>query len=275
MGLRAILNISQCDIDYIVAAVDHASQEIMRVYAMDFAVLKKADSSPVTQADLLANEILVNAMLKRWPEIPVLSEESAGISSPNIGDYYWAIDPLDGTKEFIQKNGQFTVNVALIEKGKPILGVLAAPALDLLYTGQIGKGAKKRVGLQWSSLPLALQEPDWILRDAPITVLASRSHPSQALIDWLAEYPNHQLQELGSSLKLCRVAEGGADCYPRLAPTSIWDIAAGHAILSAVGGEVWVWPITDRQPLRYQNPMQIINPSFIAAGHFDIGTTAV
>ena len=258
---------SQDEVDFIIAAIDQASKTILEIYATDFSVAHKEDQSPVTQADLLANTILIQALSQRWPNIPILSEESTEPFSQNDSfDCYWAVDPLDGTKEFIQKNGQFTINVALIDRVRPIFGIVAAPAIDLLYVGQIGSGVQKRHGSNWSELDTILAEPDWSNHQLPIRVVASRSHPSPSLNSWLTQYPNHELYEVGSSLKLCQVAEGRADCYPRLAPTCIWDIAAGHAILSAMGGEVWVWPIENRIPLRYLDPNKTLNPSFIATG---------
>jgi len=264
------MKFSQDELDYIIGAVDQAAKAIFNIYATDFSVAHKEDESPVTQADLVANTILIQALSQRWPSISILSEESIELISPGESfDCYWAIDPLDGTKEFIQKNGQFTINVALIESGIPTFGIVAAPAMDLLYVGQIGKGVQKRRQSHWKEVDTISVEPDWSNTLQPIKVVASRSHPSPSLNAWLTQYPNHELYEVGSSLKLCQVAEGKADCYPRLAPTCIWDIAAGHAILSAVGGDVWVWPIENRIPLRYLDPNKTVNPSFMAAGFFN------
>jgi len=169
---------SQDEVDFIIAAIDQASKTILEIYTTDFFVANKEDQSPVTQADLLANTILIQALSQRWPNIPILSEESnESMSQDGCLDYYWAIDPLDGTKEFIQKNGQFTVNVALIDKGRPIFGIVAAPAIDLLYVGQIEKGVQKRHGSSWSELATISSEPDWSNNQLPIRVVASRSHP--------------------------------------------------------------------------------------------------
>ena len=260
------MQLSSEDIDYLIGTVDEACAKIMQIYEAGFSVFSKKDTSPVTHADVLANQILVEALLLRWPVIPVLSEESTDATLTQDSPCYWAIDPLDGTKEFIQKNDQFTVNLALILHGEPVFGIVAAPALGTLYCGGIGLGASKRIDSVWRTLNQASLEPDWSNPLAPIAVVVSRSHPSPELSSWLMHYCNHQLHELGSSLKLCHVAEGLVDCYPRLAPTCIWDIAAGQAILRAVSGEVWVWPIEQRNPLRYLDPTQIINPSFMATG---------
>jgi len=260
------MQLSSEDIDYLIGKVDEACAKIMQIYEADFAVFSKKDASPVTEADVLANQILVEALQLRWPVIAVLSEESTDAALTQDSRCYWAIDPLDGTKEFIQKNNQFTVNLALVLNGEPVFGIVAAPALGAMYCGGMGLGASKRIDSVWHPLGQTSLEPEWSNPLAPIRVAVSRSHPSPELNDWLMHYSNHQLHELGSSLKLCHVAEGLVDCYPRLTPTCIWDIAAGQALLRAVSGEVWVWPIDERNPLRYLDPTQIINPSFMATG---------
>jgi len=260
------MQLSSEDIDYLIGAVDEACAKIMQVYEADFEVFSKKDASPVTEADVLANQILVEALQLRWPVIAVLSEESTDATLTQDSRCYWAVDPLDGTKEFIQKNNQFTVNLALVLNGEPVFGIVAAPALGAMYCGGMGLGASKRVDSVWHTLGQTSLEPEWSNPLASIRVAVSRSHPSTELSNWLMHYSNHQLHELGSSLKLCHVAEGLVDCYPRLTPTCIWDIAAGQAILRAVSGEVWVWPIDERNPLRYLDPTKIINPSFMATG---------
>lgn len=259
------MNFSSIDIDYLISTIDQASQAVMQVYASDVSVEFKSDSSPVTQADIQANEILVNSIKQRWPDIPLLSEEASSHFDALVGTY-WAIDPLDGTKEFISKNGQFTVNVALIHEGIPVVGLVAAPALDLLYVGDSDWGVRKRVRGVWSKLGPVNLEPNWSDYDQPLKIAASRSHPSPELTAWLSNYPHHKLYEVGSSLKLCQVIDGKVDCYPRLGPTSIWDIAAGHALLKLLGGELWIWPIEKRQPVRYADVSDVLNPSFIAVG---------
>ena len=243
-----------------------AGNAIMEVYANDFEVSVKNDSSPLTVADFRANEIITSLLSQT--NIPIISEESKQIDYA-IREKWpccWMVDPLDGTKEFIQKNNQFTVNLALVLNGEPVFGIVAAPALGAMYCGGMGLGASKRVDSVWHTLGQTSLEPEWSNPLASIRVAVSRSHPSPELSNWLMHYSNHQLHELGSSLKLCHVAEGLVDCYPRLTPTCIWDIAAGQAILRAVSGEVWVWPIDERNPLRYLDPTKIINPSFMATG---------
>jgi 3'(2'), 5'-bisphosphate nucleotidase len=260
--------LTQEDQNYLIDAVDRASDQIRSIYkSFRGEITFKSDSSPVTQADLLANAILVSSLGQRWPRIPILSEESQ-VQLGSDPELYWAVDPLDGTKEFINGNGQFTVNVALIEKGVPIFGVVAAPAMDILYSGGSAVGsARKRVQGIWMLMPQSPLEPQWDDYQHALRVVASRSHPSPDLSAWLKQYPNHQLIEVGSSLKLCFVAEGLADCYPRLGRTCIWDIAAGHAILKSLGGELWLWPRTPAPAaLRYEHPSDPYNRHFIALG---------
>jgi 3'(2'), 5'-bisphosphate nucleotidase len=259
------VHFSQQDLEFLIDLTDKASAAILEIYESDFSVMEKDDFSPITAADLLANEIYIEALQERWPAIPILSEESTNKISAE-SKTYWALDPLDGTKEFINKNGQFTVNLALIQSGVPIFGIVAAPAIDLLYVGGTQLGVKRRAKGLWLDLFKIPEEPDWFDCFANLRVAASRSHPSDDLVNWLNLYPNHELYELGSSLKLCHLLENKVDCYPRLGVTSIWDIAAGHALLKALGGEIWVWPIEHRIALRYSEPSEVLNPSFIAVG---------
>lgn len=256
------------DINYLVEAVDRASVAIMDIYDCDQEIIFKDDSSPVTQADLIADKILRESVVSRWPNALILSEESAINFHEEIGASFWAIDPLDGTKEFIKKNGEFTVNVALIENGQPILGVVAAPAKNELYIGWVGHYAKKRVHGVWQTINMSKFEPNWEDAEQKLRVATSRSHPSIQLDEWLSTYPNHIASTFGSSLKICAVAEGLVDCYPRLGKTCYWDIAAGHAILKSVGGDIWQWPIQSRIPLRYDHVNSPFNEFFIATGMF-------
>jgi len=232
-----------------------AGAAIMDVYeSNDFDVQKKADDSPLTKADLAAHNIICEGLRALDIQYPVISEESADVSWEQRKHWcrYWLVDPLDGTKEFIKRNGEFTVNIALIEKGVPILGVVYAPALDAMYTGERDRGAF----LNDKAISVATEEPE------SLRVVGSRSHPSQETIDWLdaLDKPYERLA-VGSSLKFCLVAEGKADLYPRLAPTSEWDTAAAHAVLSAAGGEVIM---IDGAPLLYNQKEDYLNPHFIA-----------
>lgn len=255
------------DIQAIRQIAESAGQLIMTVYRRDFSVQSKSDDSPLTEADLLAHRHILSALDKLTPEIPVLSEEAADIAGEERCRWrrYWLVDPLDGTKEFIKKNGEFTVNIALIEDGEPVLGVVHAPALDISYWGARDQGAFKaeRRGsaqtIRVSPLPAAA---------GPWRVVGSRSHATPDFESFIADLPNAELVSMGSSLKLCLVAEGRADLYPRLGPTSEWDTAAAHAVVSAAGGRVLSWP--DLQPLRYnQHHDSLLNPHFMvcAAPH--------
>lgn len=246
--------------DYLVALADEAGRAIMRVYASpDLGVTSKADASPLSAADLAANDVIVQGLASKWPEIPILSEEDRNQFGPDeTPPLYWAVDPLDGTKEFIKRNGEFTVNIALIEDGRPVLGVIGAPALDALYIGVLGLGARKRIAGQWAGLgtrKLAL-DPQSALR-----VAQSRSHPSAEVATFLRRFGPLTSRAIGSSLKFCLLAAGEADIYPRFGPTCIWDTAAGHAIVLATGGAV-VTPAGDA--LTYSYPGRILNGHFIA-----------
>jgi 3'(2'), 5'-bisphosphate nucleotidase len=235
----------------------------------------KSDASPLTQADLRANEIICNALARLTPSIPVLSEESPW--SGGDTSTYWAVDPLDGTKEFIKRNGEFTVNIALVENGKPVLGLVHAPVLRQFWTGVVEGSV-----LHSEPLGAFLLEDNTrnairavgLSKEAPVRVVVSRSHPSPELQDWLAQFDQGvELVEKGSSLKLCYVAQGLAHVYPRFGPTCIWDTAAGHAVILAAGGLVQVakrqWPNflganSSKTPLQYLDPTQVLNPWFIA-----------
>ncbi len=235
-----------------------ASGEIMRIYATDFDVAMKADKSPVTDADLAAHQVIVKDLQRITPDLPVLSEESADIpyAERRRWESYWLVDPLDGTKEFISKNGDFTVNIALVQGGEPIVGVVHVPATGLSYYGCVGVGAFRR-DKDGQASPIKVRR---LIPDAPVKVVASRSHRGELLDVYLAKLGPHSTVSRGSSLKFCLVAEGGADVYPRLGPTSEWDTAAGHAVLTAAGGTVVA---VDGGPLRYNAKESLLNPHFI------------
>jgi 3'(2'), 5'-bisphosphate nucleotidase len=240
-----------------------AGDAIMRIYAQDFSVDTKDDDSPLTAADLAAHRIIVEGLDALTPDIPVLSEEDAGIAW-NIRREWrrmWLVDPLDGTREFIKRNGEFTVNIALIEDGIPTLGVVLAPALDYLAHAERGVGAFLREGD--TDIVLSTRRP----AAAPMRVAASRSHldaRTQALLERIGE---HERLGLGSSLKFCRIAEGRADVYPRFGPTSEWDTAAGQCVLEAAGGAVLG---IDGAPLAYNGKASLLNPDFLALGDPDL-----
>lgn len=245
-------------LDALVSLVRRAGAAIMAIYATDFGVVTKADASPVTAADDASEDLIVAGLRVLTPNIPVVSEEAAAKGNiPEIGARFWLVDPLDGTKEFISRNGEFTVNVALIEQGTPRLGVVLAPALDQLYVGRVGQGAYAEIA--------GVRQPIRC-RTTPsegLTVVASRSHSDAAALDaFLAGRPVARCVSTGSSLKLCLIAAGQADLYPRLGRTMEWDIAAGHAVLMAAGGQV---NTLEGAPLRYGKP-GLDNPHFVASG---------
>lgn len=244
----------------VVALVDQASQCIMAIYrnCQSATANYKDDGSPCTEADLAANAVLCGGLMKMWPGIPVLSEEGKfSFRRDERPPLYWAVDPLDGTREFIARNGEFTVNVALVEEGQPVLGVVAAPALNQLYAASRGIGAFCRTGRHGHLLPLRrVARPAGLMR-----IAVSRSHPSAELANLVRYLGRVELIPMGSSLKLCMAAQGEADAYPRLGPTCIWDIAAGHAILDCAGGAVLT---LDGKPVHYECPGDCINPPFVA-----------
>ncbi len=255
--------------DNVTQAVLEAGKAVLDVYGTDFTVVSKEDCSPLTEADRRAHEIL-SAALKEY--YPVLSEERDTIpySTRRNWNMYWLIDPLDGTKEFVKRNGEFTVNVALIENGVPVAGWVYAPVKDLLYVGMQEKGAwrvekaLRGYGLGAAKKPLPLAEG---LR--PFTLVASRSHLNEATAEYIAElereHPDAERISAGSSLKLCMVAEGSADIYPRFAPTMEWDTAAADAVCRAAGCSVLQWSgEKDRPdgPLVY-NKENMLNPWFL------------
>jgi 3'(2'), 5'-bisphosphate nucleotidase len=239
-----------------------AGQVVMEVYATDFSVRGKDDASPVTEADEHAERLILPALAALTPDVPVVAEEEVAAGRvPQVGERFWLVDPLDGTKEFISRNGEFTVNIALIDQGVPVLGVVLAPALGArgrLFAGAEGLGAW--VEDDAGRRPIACRA----VPAEGLTVVASRSHGDATALDaFLAGRKVASLANAGSSLKLCLVAAGEADLYPRLGRTMEWDIAAGHAVLRAAGGEVT--RIDDGRPLRYGKP-GFDNPHFVAAG---------
>ncbi|HMA10506.1 MAG TPA: 3'(2'),5'-bisphosphate nucleotidase CysQ, partial [Steroidobacteraceae bacterium] len=195
------------------------------------------------------------------PRLPVLSEESSEIPFAERGgwDRYWLVDPLDGTKEFISRNGEFTVNIALIEDHRPVLGVVHIPVSDTTYSGIPGRGAWREANDR-GRLPIGVRR---VVRP-PLRVVGSRSHGNPLLATALAALGPHELRPAGSSIKLCMVAEGSADLYPRLGPTSEWDIAAGQAVVEAAGGQVV--RLQDGSSLRYNTGESLLNPDFLAYG---------
>ena len=273
------MDINRSLLDQVIAIAREAGEAILKVYHDEsgFETQIKEDASPVTEADLAAHHILFPALSALDADTPVLSEES------EIPDYdvrsgwqqYWIIDPLDGTKEFIKRNGEFTVNIALIDdQGAPVLGVVYVPVLDITYAGARDLGAIKMTATGETSIEINKIADK--LPGEPLNLVASRSHGSEAVEECVArlekKFSNIARQSMGSSLKLCLVAEGSADIYPRLAPTSEWDTAAAQAVVEAAGGTV---VDTDLRLLRYNTKSDLLNPCFYVIGDTDYDWSAL
>jgi len=237
-----------------------AGRRILEIYESDFAVEAKEDRSPLTEADMASHREIVAGLKRLTPDIPVLSEESGEIpyGQRRRWQEYWLVDPLDGTKEFIKRNGEFTVNIALIREGQPALGVVHVPVKDTDYFGAEGMGAYRRIG----EAPAEAIRVS-ALADGPIRVVGSRSHRGSSLDGYLSRLGDHEMVPMGSSLKLCLVAAGDADVYPRLGPTCEWDTAAAQGVVEAAGGQV---VDLAGKPLRYNTKEAYLNPFFIAYG---------
>ncbi len=246
-------------LECVVGVARRAGGEILEVYAsQDAVVTTKADDSPLTLADLRAHRVIVDSLRTLTPGIPVLSEESAEVKSyaeRSRWSRYWLVDPLDGTKEFLSRNGEFTVNIALIESHDPVLGVVHVPVRETTYSGVPGMGAWCRRG-EDAAEPIRVRSR----AASPVRVVGSKSHRGDSLDGFLARLGPHELLPVGSSLKFCMVAEGAADVYPRLGPTSEWDTAAAHAVVCAAGGTVVT---LEGAPLTYNAKAEILNPHFL------------
>lgn len=261
-----------------------AGQKILEIYGQeDFEVQIKEDKSPLTAADRAANALIMQRLQALW-DLPVISEEAKEIPYETRSQWttFWLVDPLDGTKEFIKRNGEFTVNIALIHQGKPVFGVVFAPVPGTLYVGATGQGTYKAIlNTHFASrddLADKLHNPETSFQRLPLPknkdgrtetrIVASRSHcnvETQDYIDRLQETRGPvKLVSIGSSLKLCLLAEGSADVYPRLAPTMNWDIGAAQAILEATGGKLLTW--VEHEPISYNQP-SLVNPFFVAYAH--------
>lgn len=236
-----------------------AGDEILKVYGADFTATRKADQSPVTAADLAAEAMIVAALRRLTPDIPVVAEEEAHAHGlpEQAPERFWLVDPLDGTKEFVARNGEFTVNIALVEGNQPVLGIVHLPALDEIYRGHSGIAERSVAGAAFERI--AARTPP---AEGGIMTI-SRSHAADERVK--AEALGERVQDTmvaGSSLKFCRLAEGVADLYPRFGTTMEWDTAAGHAVLAAAGGSV---STIEGVPLTYGKP-GFRNPHFIARG---------
>jgi 3'(2'), 5'-bisphosphate nucleotidase len=240
-------------------AVSRAGAAIMHIYEGAFAVEHKSDDSPLTLADLESQRIIVEALRQLTPDIPVLSEESAQAPWAERRHWHelWVVDPLDGTREFVKRNGEFTINIALVVEHEPVLGIVAAPATGSLYWGAAGSGS-------FACHRGAAPQPIKVSPAAnPIRVVGSRSHLSADTAGYLARLGRHVVSGIGSSLKFCLLAEGKADLYARFGPTSEWDTAAGQALLEAAGGHV---TRLDGRRLRYNCRETLENGDFVAFG---------
>lgn len=245
------MKLPQADVEYLRETCRLAGAEILAVYASDFAVDRKDDRSPLTEADLRSHEVIERRLRGRWPGLPVLSEESAGeFPYPARRDWeaFWLVDPLDGTKEFIKRNGQFTVNIALIEKGRPAAGLVYAPVSGEMYCAANGTGIA----------PVPAPPGD------RLRIVGSRSHHSPEMDAFVEEqkrrYADVEFIAMGSSLKICLVAEGKADIYPRFGPTMEWDTAAAHAVANAAGRRIVRYGSDEE--ITYNKP-DLHNPWFV------------
>lgn len=258
--VTAVQQMTQARLEQIISIAEQAGQAILEVYRQDFSVYEKSDQSPLTEADLGAHRVIVEALTRLTPEIPILSEESAAIPYETRSRWstYWLVDPLDGTREFVKRNDEFTVNIALIEDGVPTLGVVHVPVTGVTYFGARGIGAYRQAqGQEAIAIHVAHQ------CQSPARVAGSRSHAGDSLLRLLDRLGDHELISIGSSLKLCLVAEGKADIYPRLGPTSEWDTAAAQAVVEAAGGGV---TDLEMRPLRYNTKDNLLNPFFLVFG---------
>jgi 3'(2'), 5'-bisphosphate nucleotidase len=252
--------INSSELASIVDLARRAGDAILSVYGQQFEVTNKADQSPLTLADTRSHEIIARGLHDLTPDIPVLSEEASDITFDERRRWhrYWLVDPLDGTKEFVSRNGEFTVNIALIEGHAPVLGVVHVPVTDTTYTGATSGGAFRQIGRD-PAVQIQVRTP----APSPLRIVGSRSHRSDALDQYLPLLEPYELVAVGSSLKFCFVAEGSADFYPRFGPTSEWDTAAAQAIVEAAGGSV---VRTDGSPLQYNTKPEFLNPHFLVFG---------
>ena len=246
-----------------------AGLETLKYYNEDIQVTHKDDSSPLTKADLASNKIIIKALQQLDKTIPILSEESlVEWNERKKWTKYWLVDPLDGTKEFIKKNGEFTVNIALIENHKPILGVIYTPVKSDLYFAQKNYGSYK---INSSSKLINFQEAVKIFvanKSSIEKIIGSRSHSNQFFNSWVNQnFPNAEIVQAGSSLKFCLIAEGAADIYPRFGPTSEWDIASGHIIVNEAGGRVNTF---ENIEINYNKKEDLLNPQFYAIGNYKL-----
>ena len=250
-------------IEPVIKLAHDAGAAILAVYEGDFAVQQKDDESPLTKADLASHRIIAAGLAALTPDIPLISEEGglAPFAERSGWSRYWLIDPLDGTREFVNRNDEFTVNIALIDQHRPVLGVVYVPVLGLTYAAATGYGARRAdADGQLSAITVAGSSA------AVPRIVGSRSHRGSSLDAFLEAVGDYELLPMGSSLKFCRVAEGAADLYPRLGPTSEWDTAAAQAVVEQAGGMVLC---LDGEPLLYNTKDDMLNPHFMVVGPRD------
>jgi 3'(2'), 5'-bisphosphate nucleotidase len=255
-------------IEELTALVSHAAAAVMRIRATTISVRQKADASPVTAADEVSEDIIAEGLRRLMPGLDVISEEAAAHTAPQSAARAFAlVDPLDGTREFIAGRDEFTINLAIVANGRPVFGLVSAPALHCIWRGVAARGAE-RLQLAPGALPHDARERTAIHTAPPredcLRALASRSHLDADTAAWLVRHPGADIISCGSAVKFCRIAEGSADVYPRLAPTMEWDVAAGDAVLTAAGGAVLT---PDGEPLTYGRIDRDLRiPAFIAWG---------
>jgi 3'(2'), 5'-bisphosphate nucleotidase len=249
--------------------VVRAGAAILAVNRGEMKIDGKADGSPVTEADLAADRIIADGLARLVPDVPALSEERVALARPPYDASFFLVDPLDGTREFVAGRSEFTVNLALVTNGRPLLGIIGAPALGLIWRGLVGRGAE-RLTMGEPSVAEPVHTRTLPKRGQPWIAAVSRSHGDFRTEAFIAERPGAIRWPLGSAVKFGRVAEGGADIYPRLAPTSEWDVAAGHAVVTAAGGRITDAHGADLQFGRGRQGLQgqqaFIVPEFIAWG---------
>ncbi len=247
-------------LDNIISIAQQAGFKILEIYNSNnfsSSVEYKEDNSPLTIADKTSNKVIIDGINKLKLNIPILSEEEKNVpySTRKKWDKFWLIDPLDGTKEFIKKNGEFTVNIALIDNGAPILGVVYAPVLDTTWCGSIDSGSFIHKNNQSKKIKINKNQ------NSTVKVVSSRSHANNPkLEEYLKKFKQYELVKMGSSIKMCLVADGSADCYPRFGPTMEWDTGAAHAVVKFAGGNIF--NINTNSELKY-NKENLLNPGFI------------
>ncbi|RKZ60374.1 MAG: 3'(2'),5'-bisphosphate nucleotidase [Gammaproteobacteria bacterium] len=243
-----------------VAIARDAGDKILAIYNADYDIKEKEDKSPLTDADLASHHLILARLTELTPDIPILSEESIKPSFEERTSWqtYWLVDPLDGTREFIKRNGEFTVNIALIHQHRSILGVINVPVLDEDYYAWENGGCFKSEQ-RGEARKISVKKLD----DSPLIIAGSRSHGSPAMQRYIAKLGRVEKLSMGSSLKFCLVADGRADLYPRLGPTSEWDTAAAHCIIEQAGGYLTK---TDMSPLKYNTKDSLLNPFFFVFG---------